>query len=53
VDWKEVGTIAKEALEKIDIHLDLDALVEQMFWADKQLIAFPELFFKISAHYYG
>jgi len=39
VDWKEVRTIAKEALEKIDIHLDLDALVEQMSVADKQLIA--------------
>ena len=37
VDWKDVRRIAKEALEKIDIHLDLDALVEQMSVADKQL----------------
>jgi simple sugar transport system ATP-binding protein len=39
VNWKEVRSIAREALEKINIKLDLDALVEQMSVADKQLIA--------------
>jgi simple sugar transport system ATP-binding protein len=39
VNWNEVRNIAKEALEKINIRLDLDALVETMSVADKQLIA--------------
>lgn len=39
VNWNDVKRIAKEALDKINIKLDLDALVEQMSVADKQLIA--------------
>jgi simple sugar transport system ATP-binding protein len=39
VNWKEVRSIATAALDKINIKMDLDARVEQMSVADKQLIA--------------
>lgn len=39
VDWKEVRSIAKEALSKIDVEIDLDALVENLSVSEKQLVA--------------
>lgn len=39
VNWSEVRRIAAEGLQKINVNLDLDARVEQMPVADKQLIA--------------
>ncbi len=39
IRWKEVKRIAQGALEQIDVHLDLDAYVEDLTIADKQLIA--------------
>jgi simple sugar transport system ATP-binding protein len=39
VNWQEIRRVAQEALQKINISLDLDARVEQMSVANKQLIA--------------
>ncbi|MDK2799343.1 MAG: simple sugar transport system ATP-binding protein [Clostridiales bacterium] len=39
VNWKRVKSIAKEAIRKIDVNIDLDAKVENLSVADKQLIA--------------
>jgi simple sugar transport system ATP-binding protein len=39
VNWREVQQIARDALAKINIEMDLNARVEQMSVADKQLIA--------------
>ncbi|HEY3288561.1 MAG TPA: ATP-binding cassette domain-containing protein, partial [Anaerolineae bacterium] len=39
VNWGEVRKIARSALDKINIKLDLDALVENISVADKQLVA--------------
>ncbi len=39
VNMREVRRIAREALESINVHMDLDTLVGQMSVADKQLIA--------------
>lgn len=39
VSWREVRQIAAEGLKKINVNLDLDARVEQIPVADKQLIA--------------
>lgn len=39
VDWKEVRRTARQALEQIGVELPLDALVEDLPIADRQLIA--------------
>ncbi len=39
VNWRRFREIAKEAMATIDVHLDLDELVENISVADKQLIA--------------
>ena len=39
VNWHEVHRIAREALQRVNIKLDLEARVEQMSVANKQLIA--------------
>lgn len=39
VDWREVRRVAREALARIDVSIDLDANVEDLSVADKQLIA--------------
>jgi simple sugar transport system ATP-binding protein len=39
VNWADVRRVAQAALDRINVKLDLDALVEQMPVADKQLIA--------------
>ncbi|MEA3327864.1 MAG: sugar ABC transporter ATP-binding protein [Chloroflexota bacterium] len=39
INWREVHKIAQEAIERIDVELDLDAIVSEMSVADKQLIA--------------
>lgn len=39
VNWREVHTIAVEAIKRIGVDLDLDAIVGEMSVADKQLIA--------------
>jgi simple sugar transport system ATP-binding protein len=39
VNWKEVRSIAQQALKKINVNIDLDATVDQMSVANKQLIA--------------
>lgn len=39
IRWQEVKRIAKGALEQINVQLDLDAYVEDLTIADKQLIA--------------
>ncbi len=39
VDWGEVRQIARQALDRIHVKLDLDAPVEQVSVANKQLIA--------------
>jgi simple sugar transport system ATP-binding protein len=39
VNWREVQQIARDALAKINVSMDLNARVEQMSVADKQLIA--------------
>lgn len=39
VNWREVREIAREATQRINVDLDLDAVVSDMSVADKQLIA--------------
>lgn len=39
VDWKEVNRVAREAVDQIEVKLDLKANVEDLSVADKQLIA--------------
>lgn len=39
VNWQEIRSIAKEALDKINVHINLDVRVEQLSVADKQLVA--------------
>jgi simple sugar transport system ATP-binding protein len=39
VNWKEINQIAREGLEKINIALPLDAIVNTLSTADRQLIA--------------
>jgi simple sugar transport system ATP-binding protein len=39
VNWREVRNIAREAIDRIEVDLDLDAIVGEMSVADKQLIA--------------
>lgn len=39
VNWKEVHQIAAEALSRIDVDIDLDAIVGELSVADRQLIA--------------
>jgi simple sugar transport system ATP-binding protein len=39
VRWREVRAIARRALEQIGVEMDLDALVERLPVADKQLVA--------------
>jgi len=39
VNWKEVHQVALEALKKIDVEIDLNAKVENLSVANKQLIA--------------
>ncbi|MGE5508551.1 MAG: sugar ABC transporter ATP-binding protein [Chitinophagales bacterium] len=39
IDWKEVNRVAREAIDRIDVKLDLSANVEDLSVADKQLIA--------------
>jgi simple sugar transport system ATP-binding protein len=39
VSWKRLRTIAKEALSKIELNLDLDARVDTLSVAQKQMIA--------------
>lgn len=39
VNWREVRAVAQEAMERIEVRLPLNARVEQMGVADKQLIA--------------
>jgi simple sugar transport system ATP-binding protein len=39
INWKEVIQIAQEAIARIDVDLDLDAIVGEMSVADRQLIA--------------
>ncbi|MCC3373231.1 sugar ABC transporter ATP-binding protein [Cohnella sp. REN36] len=39
IDWRRMRRTAKEALAKVGIELDLDAKVEELSVADKQLIA--------------
>ncbi len=39
VNWRKVRQIAQDALQQIDVKLDLNARVEQMSVANKQLIA--------------
>ncbi|KQL45014.1 lipase [Brevibacillus choshinensis] len=39
VNWRRMRQMAKQALEKVNIQLDLDAKVETLSVADKQLIA--------------
>lgn len=39
VNWKEVYKIARQALERIKVHIELDAKVEELSVANKQLIA--------------
>ncbi len=39
VNWQQVRQVAKDALKQIDVHLPLDARVEEMSVANKQLIA--------------
>ncbi|GAK55621.1 sugar ABC transporter ATPase/substrate-binding protein [Candidatus Vecturithrix granuli] len=39
VHWKEVRQIAREAIDRIEVEIDLDAYVEDLSVADKQLVA--------------
>ncbi len=39
VHWKDVRQIAREALDRIEVEIDLDAYVEDLSVADKQLVA--------------
>lgn len=39
VNWGEVRRIAEQALRRVDVALDLDATVDQVSVADKQLVA--------------
>jgi simple sugar transport system ATP-binding protein len=39
VDWKEVHTVARKAVESINVNIPLDRKVEELSVADKQLIA--------------
>ena len=39
MSWKKAKVIAKEALQKIDVNLDLDEKLENMSVANKQLVA--------------
>lgn len=39
VNWREVYEIARQAMRKINVHLDLDATVSEISVADKQLVA--------------
>jgi simple sugar transport system ATP-binding protein len=39
VDWRDIRRTAREALDKIGVEIDLDARLEQLPVADKQLIA--------------
>lgn len=39
VNWKEINQIAKEGLAKINVSLPLDAIVDTLSTADRQLIA--------------
>lgn len=39
VDWKEIYTIARHGLEKINVSIPLDAIVGTLSTADRQLIA--------------
>ncbi len=39
ISWKEVNRVAKEALVRINLNIDIDALVEELSVADKQLVA--------------
>ncbi|MDR7316396.1 sugar ABC transporter ATP-binding protein [Brevibacillus nitrificans] len=39
VNWRRMKQMAKQALEKVNVQLDLDAKVETLSVADKQLIA--------------
>ena len=39
VNWRHVRTVAGDALRQIDVQMDLDARVEEMSVANKQLIA--------------
>lgn len=39
VNWAEVRRIAQQALQRINVNLDLDASVDQVSVADKQLVA--------------
>jgi simple sugar transport system ATP-binding protein len=39
INWRQIKSIATEALERLDIGMDLDKVVEDVSVADKQLIA--------------
>lgn len=39
MDWKEVYTVARKAMESINVKIDLNRKVEELSVADKQLIA--------------
>ncbi|TCL73285.1 simple sugar transport system ATP-binding protein [Hydrogenispora ethanolica] len=39
VNWREVSRVAEEALRRIEVRIDLDAKVEDLSVADKQLVA--------------
>lgn len=39
VNWREVREIAREALDRIDVDIDLNAIVGELSVADRQLIA--------------
>lgn len=44
VTWKELQRIAQEAMQRIDVHLPLDALVSEVSLADQQLVAICRAF---------
>ena len=39
VNWREIRQVAKIALDKIKVHINLDVRIEQLSVADKQLVA--------------
>lgn len=39
VNWKDVKRIAREAIDRIEVDIDLNAYVEELSVADKQLVA--------------
>lgn len=39
INWRQIKSIATEALERLDIEMDLDKIVEDVSVADKQIIA--------------